>query len=142
MLCFMLHIPKLKNSVENPEMVTGNIQDKLLAIYFMSIPCKFSKSDSSIIIIAQGIFTIRLCVFMLCNNMILMKYSSMNSTVEVSGHPHTWVVTLIPCLLYSQGEMMGELQSWVWMLWKRKQYQVLPESCSAHSPVTICTRLI
>lgn len=85
----MLHIPKLKNSVENPEMVTGNIQDKLLAIYFMSIPCKFSKSDSSIIIIAQGIFTIRLCVFMLCNNMILMKYSSMNSTVEVSGHPHT-----------------------------------------------------
>jgi len=70
-------------------MVTGNIQDKLLAIYLMSITYKFSKSDSNIIIIAQGIFTIRICVFMLCNNMILMKYSSTNSTMEVSGHLHT-----------------------------------------------------
>jgi len=116
-------------------MVTGNIEDKLLAIYLMSITCKFSKSDSSIIIIAQGIFTIRMCVFMLCNNMILLKYSSTDSTMEVSGHLHT-----LPAVL--PWKAMGELQSWVWMLWKRKRYHILPESCSTHSPVTACTRLI
>lgn len=70
-------------------MVKDNIQDKLLAIKFMHIPCKFSESDSSIIMIAQGTFTIRIFVLMPCNNMILMKYSSMNSTMEVSGHLHT-----------------------------------------------------
>jgi hypothetical protein len=84
----------VKNNVENPEMVTGNIQDKLLAIYFMSILCKFSKSDSSIIIIAQGLFRIRICVFRLCNYMILMKYSSTNSTMEVSGRLHTLLAVL------------------------------------------------
>lgn len=76
-------------------MVTGNIQDKLLAIKLMPIPCKFSKSDSSIIMIAQGTFTIRIFVLMLCNNMILMKYSSINSTVEVNGHLHT-LPTVLP----------------------------------------------